>query len=369
MSDKVLPIAFLNLAGEMIYVIKQRLEAQNISEDKSSKVIQDIISTMLNDQFIAELFKPQKMYSRSAMQFVFEKLVHSSIMRLNSNSMGKLYDLMLMVFKYQVVNCHCPEEILLVTLNHFDEIKICAKIYPDLMKKTEKLHSLLVSNYKDIPHEDYECLYNCIIAFLQDLNIRVSVLMKLGYQLPNGEIIQRNDVTTRDVKFVREVSVEDTEGISHGKKQMSYFPLHSLAFDGDRGTVLGKNIYDKSTAEHQRKASKSILSQSVSIMDNIQRNGSENFQAVEELSLLGRLIGKCTQANHIPEITLSCDEDIEDVHSAVVKDSCSFVSIDASQKCQKELGRISNELLVENDKKESDILELLDIAENIKIEQ
>ncbi|XP_035222998.1 protein OSCP1-like isoform X2 [Stegodyphus dumicola] len=342
MSDKVLPIAFLNLAGEMIYVIKQRLEAQNISEDKSSKVIQDIISTMLNDQFIAELFKPQKMYSRSAMQFVFEKLVHSSIMRLNSNSMGKLYDLMLMVFKYQVVNCHCPEEILLVTLNHFDEIKICAKIYPDLMKKTEKLHSLLVS---------------------------VSVLMKLGYQLPNGEIIQRNDVTTRDVKFVREVSVEDTEGISHGKKQMSYFPLHSLAFDGDRGTVLGKNIYDKSTAEHQRKASKSILSQSVSIMDNIQRNGSENFQAVEELSLLGRLIGKCTQANHIPEITLSCDEDIEDVHSAVVKDSCSFVSIDASQKCQKELGRISNELLVENDKKESDILELLDIAENIKIEQ
>lgn len=45
---------------------------------------------MFNDQFIDELFKPQNMYSRSAMQTVFEKLVHSSIMRLNSSSMGKV---------------------------------------------------------------------------------------------------------------------------------------------------------------------------------------------------------------------------------------------------------------------------------------
>lgn len=37
MADRVLPIIFLNLSGEMIYVIQQRLEAQNISEDKSRK--------------------------------------------------------------------------------------------------------------------------------------------------------------------------------------------------------------------------------------------------------------------------------------------------------------------------------------------
>ncbi|PRD21847.1 UNVERIFIED_CONTAM: Protein OSCP1 [Trichonephila clavipes] len=136
-------------------------------------VIQDIISTMLNDQFIKELFEPQHMYSRSAMQSVFEKLVHSSIMRLNSNSMSKLYDLMLMVFKYQVINCENAEEILLVTLNHMDAIRNCAKPYPELKDKIENVYSLLISNYKDMPHEDYECLYKCIAVFLQDLNIRV----------------------------------------------------------------------------------------------------------------------------------------------------------------------------------------------------
>ncbi|GBM88466.1 Protein OSCP1 [Araneus ventricosus] len=172
MADRALPIIFINLSGEMIYVIQQRLEAQNISEDKSRKVIQDIISTMLNDQFIKELFEPQHMYSRSAMQSVFEKLVHSSIMRLNSNSMSKLYDLMLMVFKYQVVNCENPEEILLVTLNHMDAIKNCAKPYPELKEKVENVYSLLISNYKDMSHEDYQCLYKCIEVFLKDLNIR-----------------------------------------------------------------------------------------------------------------------------------------------------------------------------------------------------
>ncbi|GFX56856.1 protein OSCP1 [Trichonephila clavipes] len=197
MADRALPIIFLNLSGEMIYVIQQRLEAQNISEDKSRKVIQDIISTMLNDQFIKELFEPQHMYSRSAMQSVFEKLVHSSIMRLNSNSMSKLYDLMLMVFKYQVINCENAEEILLVTLNHMDAIRNCAKPYPELKDKIENVYSLLISNYKDMPHEDYECLYKCIAVFLQDLNIRDEV-EKLAYQL--------NEEAERTERAIRRLS-------------------------------------------------------------------------------------------------------------------------------------------------------------------
>ena len=35
---------------------------------------------------------------------MFDKLAHASIMKLNSNSMDKLYDLMTMAVKYQVKN-------------------------------------------------------------------------------------------------------------------------------------------------------------------------------------------------------------------------------------------------------------------------
>lgn len=37
MDDRVLPLIFLNLCGEMLYVILQRLDAQNISPEKTTK--------------------------------------------------------------------------------------------------------------------------------------------------------------------------------------------------------------------------------------------------------------------------------------------------------------------------------------------
>ena len=37
MSDKALPIMFLNLGGEMMYVLDQRLNAQKIQNDKGRR--------------------------------------------------------------------------------------------------------------------------------------------------------------------------------------------------------------------------------------------------------------------------------------------------------------------------------------------
>lgn len=37
MSDRAMPLLFLNLGGEMLYVIDQRLYAQKIPEDKGKK--------------------------------------------------------------------------------------------------------------------------------------------------------------------------------------------------------------------------------------------------------------------------------------------------------------------------------------------
>lgn len=57
----------------------------------------------------------------------------------------QLYDLMLMVFKYQVVNCQKPQDIILVTLNHLDAIKDSAQPYSDLTSSVKNLYSLLSS--------------------------------------------------------------------------------------------------------------------------------------------------------------------------------------------------------------------------------
>ena len=45
---------------------------------------------MFNDSFVEELFKPQDIYTISAVRGIFEKLAHSSIMRLSESSMDKV---------------------------------------------------------------------------------------------------------------------------------------------------------------------------------------------------------------------------------------------------------------------------------------
>lgn len=110
-------------------------------------MLEDIIKTMHNDKFMAELFKPHRMYSNLSTRQIFDRLAHSSIMRLNSNSMDKvrrfttsqhyrllsnpqrclcvlqLYDLMRMGFKYQLLSCSSADELLQVTVNHLRDMR------------------------------------------------------------------------------------------------------------------------------------------------------------------------------------------------------------------------------------------------------
>jgi hypothetical protein len=58
-----MPFIILILGGEMIYILEQRLRSQMVQQDRSQKVLQDIIKTMLSKKFMDEVFKPQAMYS------------------------------------------------------------------------------------------------------------------------------------------------------------------------------------------------------------------------------------------------------------------------------------------------------------------
>jgi hypothetical protein len=73
---------------------------------------------MISPKFVQELFRSQPMYTMQSAKQIFEKLAHSSIMKLNKTSMQKLFDLMLMGFKWQMQSCCKPVEIYHVTMKH-----------------------------------------------------------------------------------------------------------------------------------------------------------------------------------------------------------------------------------------------------------
>lgn len=117
-----MPFVVINLGSEMIYILEQRLRAQEVDTNKTQKVLQEILKFMFNKAFLEELFKPQQRHSYTATKHLFTKLAHSSVMKLNENSMSKLFDLMVMGVKFQIVSTTIPEELYHLSLKHLEEV-------------------------------------------------------------------------------------------------------------------------------------------------------------------------------------------------------------------------------------------------------
>lgn len=230
-SLMTMPILIINMGAEMIYVLDQRLKAQNIPRDKSSKVLEDIIKTMHNEKFMTELFKPHHMYSNVSTRQIFDRLAHSSIMRLNTNSMDKLYDLMRMGFKYQLLSCSSADELIQVTMNHLVNTK--SLIDADDVKRLIDETILLTSQtFGAMSAADFYLLKQYLCRFFQDTRIKVSLFLQNGIQGMDGTLAIRFDGYTA------------SGGAVPGTIQ--YF--------GDRGNLEDEDIFTIASAENSVEA-------------------------------------------------------------------------------------------------------------------
>lgn len=57
---------------------------------------------------------------------------------------SQLYDLMTMAFKYQVLLCPRPKDILLISFNHMDAIKDFVKDTPSILSQVDETYQQLI---------------------------------------------------------------------------------------------------------------------------------------------------------------------------------------------------------------------------------
>ncbi|TSK34917.1 Protein OSCP1 [Bagarius yarrelli] len=267
MSTRTLPLVFINLGGEMLYILDQRLRAQNIPTDKAKKVMNDIITTMFNKKFLEELFKPQELYSKKALRTVFDRLAHASIMRLNQASMDKLYDLMTMAFKYQVLLCPRPKDILLVTFNHMDAIKDFVQDTPSILSQVDETYRQLIE----------------VSIFLKDKvqNSNGRFVLPTSGPVPHGTpppgLIRMFSCNGEEMKRVQ---------FRDGGNYTAALREGSFELFGDRVIKLGTNMYSVSRpVETHMSGTSKISSQHTKV------NTIPNPLAKEELNLLAKLMG------------------------------------------------------------------------------
>ncbi|KAG7393000.1 Protein oscp1 [Phytophthora pseudosyringae] len=314
-SLMTMPMLIVNMGAEMIYVLDQRLKAQNIPRDKSSKVLEDIVKTMHNETFMAELFKPHRMYSNVSTRQIFDRLAHSSIMRLNANSMDKLYDLMRMGFKYQVLSCASADELLQVTMNHLANTKNLVDS-ADVKRQVDETIQLTADSFGSMSPADFYMLKQFLCRFFQDTRIKVSLFLQNGIQGMDGTLaIHYEGFTATGGKvpgtiryFDASDRVKEEETFAIGSAEGSVeAPEGSVLERGQLNAHLGFNMYEADSKDGTEGFSRSTrqlfadskLRGTAKGLDTTKRQKTFKATAADGLNLLADLVGTSSSAKDV----------------------------------------------------------------------
>lgn len=216
-----------NLGCEMIYVLCSRLKAQNVPEDKASKVINDVVCSLFDQKFINQINAAQDIGKHSAIKQLFEKLAHSSIMKLNSNSMSKLFDLMLMSLKLQFLRSRYPEEMAQIAYNHLVNVIDILKAQDEAfnreaIKYVSNQAAFFQSKFNCFNAWDFVILRQTILRFFQGKNIKVSIFIAENMQSDSG-VIYLPIVENAPPLMSKPGSLID---LSSGTEKLGFIALH-----------------------------------------------------------------------------------------------------------------------------------------------
>jgi len=285
MTPTPFPMMFYNLSGEMLYVLNQRLQAQSVAEEKSKKVLVDIISTMFKNDFLDQMFNSTTIYSKNSLKNIFKKLIHSSIMRLTDDSMNKLFDLMIMAVKYQTISCANPNLLLHICLNHLDTIL-------KFVENDTKAKSLVIFAFNKIVQTYSQCklsemcqIRQKLLCFLQDCTVKITMYLTEGIQndlarftIPTNGVIPSGFTPPGSIRIYKDEKIfTKTFDVGGSYEDAIEVTDASLEIGGVRATKLGTNVYETNPTTV------------VSSADNTEDDFSESANA--ELDLLSQILG------------------------------------------------------------------------------
>ena len=234
----------------MIYILCSRLKAQSICQEKSIRVIKDIGNLLYNKKFQTDLYIHKKPNRHQEVKSIFETLAHSSIMRLNSTSMNKLFELMLMTLKLQILRTRYPEEIYQIVINHFyGVIEIMKMIDPNDTELIDILKNAMnnfMNIYGKLNPYDYIILKSVILRFLQGKNVKVSIFIQENLQDTSSILyLPMNEISP---PFVGKLGV--VKNISKGNEENFDLKLNNCFKENQNNnrmenftTDLGKNMF------------------------------------------------------------------------------------------------------------------------------
>lgn len=152
-------------------------------------MLRDLTNVLLDQKLIIQLMNPhpsQGVLSAQQCRILLTDIACCSLMRLDMSSMDKLWDLMVMLFKWQLQLIQDdPNRLLELTFRHMDGI---GKLMPE-MKKTMLIDCTkrsLIELWDTCADAEKTKLINNLDHWMKPFNVKISILIRLGFQRHDG---------------------------------------------------------------------------------------------------------------------------------------------------------------------------------------
>lgn len=142
----------------------------------------------MSQQLVTEIVKPQAAYTHQALKDLIEDVTQSSMMRLDAKSMDKLWDLITMVFKWQIT---LSEDLLKLTQRHLYEIENYVT-HEATQLQLHKVQNVFDNFTKILSSSEITELRDATLNWLKDFHVRVSLLLRIGLQDNEGRFVVDN---------------------------------------------------------------------------------------------------------------------------------------------------------------------------------
>jgi hypothetical protein len=287
--------------------------------------------------------------------------------------MDKLYDLMTMGFKYQLISCVHPREVIEITLNHIDSIRasINAQSGASVISQIDEALIQLTNKCKELSTAEFAQIRQALAGFLQDKRVKVSLFLQDQIQNSDGTIvIPKGGPLPNDATFSvpGTISYFDGAGGVVGTDNFVYPLASSITgrlvgdpYSANRDSKLGRNLYtvDRSAKAPAQPAPTTEAAKPAAAAPAPVKKPGSSSAVQRELQSLAELVGsnKVPEAFKLQLFPEASDDSLPNNREIVI----SKVDREEIRKNNASLYNIIDDLNVQSSgAKEDDLLDLMD---------
>lgn len=160
-------------------------------------VIHDVTAVLLEPKFIDSLIvgstQPNaQLLTEEHCKFMLKDIATCSLMRLDDGSMDKLWNLMTMIYKWQLFQSKQQYHLMDITFRHLQAV---GNFYPDEKRSMliDFTKNTLLDFWNSCSDDDQHSIYRTNKAWLELFNTKISLLIRLGFQAIDGTFIEDVD--------------------------------------------------------------------------------------------------------------------------------------------------------------------------------